>query len=540
MRFLVLGLVFTGVGAAGPTPALAAEAGIVIPSFVEETASAGINSIYAGDYETIVGGGVATFDCDDDGFADMLLAGGAAPATFYRNRSTRGGALNFEVRPSGLELDKVAGVYPLDVDSDGVTDLALLRVGENVLMRGLGDCRFERANEDWGFDGGDAWSTAFAATWERGAAWPTLAIGNYIDRREEMAPWGSCTDNWLHRPLVADRASQRRFAPPLPLKPSFCALSMLFTDWDRSGRPALRVSNDREYYKGGAEQLWRIEPGEAPRLFSDSDGWKRLRIWGMGIASTDLNADRYPDYFLTSMADNKLQMLADVPQAGGRPQPTYVDLAFAKGVTAHRPYAGGDPRPSTAWHAEFEDVNNDGRVDLFVAKGNVGDMPDFAARDPNNLLLQAGDGTFQEAGEEAGVASFANSRGAALTDFNLDGLVDLVVVNRGETAQLWRNTTPNVGGWIEIRLKQPAPNPDAIGARLEVRSGTAVMRREITVGGGHASGENGFWHFGLGAATKAELRVIWPDGSDSSWHAVEGDRFYVLERGSAPQIWAAK
>src|SRR5688572_39909 len=166
MRLLVLGLAFTGSALFGSPPSLAAESSVVIPSFVEETASAGINSIYAGDYEYIVGGGVATFDCDDDGFADMLIAGGASPATFYRNRSTRGGALKFEAGPSGLELDKVAGAYPLDVDSDGITDLVLLRVGENVVMRGLGDCRFERANESWGFDGGDAWSTAFAATWE--------------------------------------------------------------------------------------------------------------------------------------------------------------------------------------------------------------------------------------------------------------------------------------------------------------------------------------------------------------------------------------
>ena len=31
-------------------------------------------------------------------------------------------------------------------------------------------------------------------------------------------------------------------------------------------------------------------------------------------------ADGFPDYFLTSMADNKLQVLADVP-AEGRPRP---------------------------------------------------------------------------------------------------------------------------------------------------------------------------------------------------------------------------
>jgi hypothetical protein len=101
----------------------------------------------------MVGGGVATFDCSGDGFPDMLLAGGEVPAKFYRNTSTRGGPLHFELQKSGLELDKVVGAYPIDIDGDGITDLVLLRVGEIVLMRGLGDCKFERANEKWGFNG---------------------------------------------------------------------------------------------------------------------------------------------------------------------------------------------------------------------------------------------------------------------------------------------------------------------------------------------------------------------------------------------------
>ena len=76
-----------------------------------------------------------------------------------------------------------------------------------------------------------------------------------------------------------------------------------------------------------------------------AEGWKPLRIWGMGIASYDLNFDGYPEYFLTSMADNKLQTLAAVPTDGSAPKPTYADVAFAKGVTAHRPYTGGDLQP---------------------------------------------------------------------------------------------------------------------------------------------------------------------------------------------------
>lgn len=511
--------------AACPVPAAAQTP----PAFAEETASAGIAATFAGEWEEMVGGGVATFDCTGDGKDEVLIAGGVNPATFWRNDSPTGGPLAFSPMDAGLGLTKVAGAYPLDIDSDGITDLVLLRVGENVVMQGLGDCRFKRANEAWGFDGGDGWSTAFAAMWETGAAFPTLAIGNYIDRAEEAFPWGSCTDNWLHRGGPAG------FAAPLPLTPSFCTLSMLFTDWNRSGRPSLRVSNDREYYKGGQEQLWDIAPGTAPRLYTEAEGWARLRIWGMGIASHDVTGDGYPDYFLTSMADSKLQTLK--PDTKG---PVYADVAWVNGVTAHRPYTGDDLRPSTGWHAQFEDVNNDGLADLFVAKGNVWEMPDFAMADPNNLLVAGGpDGKFVEMGEVSGVGSVAAGRGAALSDFDLDGRIDLIVVNRNSPAQVWRNVTPDAGGWVQLRLAQPAPNVDGIGAWIEVRAGDRVQRREITSGGGHVSGSLGWWHFGLGAAETAEARVIWPDGTESDWSRITPNARYVLNRAKGLEPWAA-
>jgi enediyne biosynthesis protein E4 len=494
-----------------------------------------MNSSYTGDWEQIVGGGVATFDCNDDGYPDMLTAGGTSAAKFYRNVSTVGGPLKFDVQVSGLELDKVSGTYPLDVDSDGKTDLVMLRVGENIIMRGLGRCKFERANEAFGFEGGDAWSAAFAATWGGGANWPTLAIGNYIDRKEEFSPWGSCTENWLHRPI----GKVQKFAKPLPLSPSFCALSMLFTDWNRSGTPALRVSNDREYYEGGQEQLWHIEAGKEPRLYTEEEGWKRLRIWGMGIAGYDLDFDGFPEYFHTSMADNKLQTLA-APTKEGKAKPDYKDVAFAKGVTAHRPFSGDDLKPSTAWHTQFEDVNNDGLADLFIAKGNVDRMPDFAGKDPNNLLMQGADGKFIEAAQTSGAWSVENARGAAVVDFNLDGLLDIVVINRNAPAQIWRNTSTNAGRWLQLRLAQKEVNLDAIGAWIEVKQGGKIMSREITSGGGHASGSIGWWHVGLGDLPQAEVRVIWPDGKVGDWQTLKSDAFYTLQSGQPAMAWQPK
>jgi hypothetical protein len=432
-----------------------------------------------------------------------------------------------KVESGATDLKDVTGAYPLDVDGDGLTDLVVLRVGGNVILRGLGACRFALANKLLGFDGGSAWTTAFSATFEKGERLATLFFGNYIDRSLPGAPFGTCLDNVLVRPEGA------RYRQPVPMRPGFCSLSALFSDWDRDGAPDLRVSNDQHYYRDGAEQLFRLEPGRGPRAYGSSDGFKTLKIWGMGIATYDLDNDTLPEYFLTSMADNKLQKLADT-RRGVALRPAYEDVAFKLGATLHRPYVEGETRPSTAWHAEFADVNNDGFIDLFVAKGNVEGMTDFARKDPNNLLLGLPGGRFREGAPEAGIVNFDRARGAALADFNLDGLLDLVVVNRLAPLRLWRNTGRAgrpMGAWTMIDLHQAGANPDAVGAWVEVRSGSANWRREVVSGGGHASGQSSFVHFGIGPAERIEVRVQWPDGEWGPWLRAFTNQFLRVERG---------
>src|SRR5437773_10938873 len=251
-RFVVTGIVLfavIGVGLlpdvrralpAGPGPAVALGA----PWYVEETATSGVDHVYGGGFEYATGGGVSAFDCNGDGKPDLYIAGGSGAAALYRNESPIGGALRFaRMRDAATDLTGATGAYPIDIDGDGFTDLVVLRNGENVLLRGLGGCRFARANESWGFDGGTAPTTAFSATWETGAALPTLAFGNYVNPASND-PHHLCLDNELVRPSAA----APRFGSPIPLTPSWCALSMLFSDWDRSGRMDLRVSNDEHYY----------------------------------------------------------------------------------------------------------------------------------------------------------------------------------------------------------------------------------------------------------------------------------------------------
>jgi hypothetical protein len=258
----------------------------------------------------------------------------------------------------------------------------------------------------------------------------------------------------------------------------------------------------------------------------------------MGLAGYDLDGDGFQEYFHTSMADNKLQALAEPPKDGSTPRPDYKDIAWAKGVTAHRPFTGDDLKPSTAWHTDFQDVNNDGLVDLFIAKGNVAEMPDFALKDPNNLLLQGADGKFTEMADKAGVASIKVSRGGAVADFNLDGLLDLLVVNRWENAQIWRNTTAAAGHAIMLRLAQQRPNVNGTGAFVEVKTADGIQRREVTSGGGHVSGQSGWIHFGLGKAQDAEIRVRWPDSGWSAPRTLKAGSFAIVDREAPePRLW---
>jgi len=302
----------------------------------------------------------------------------------------------------------------------------------------------------------------------------------------------------------------------------------------------LRISNDRHYYGTlGSEQLWRIEPGAAPRLYTAADGWATVQVEGMGIASQDLTGDGRPEIYLTSQAANRLQTLA-----AGASGPSYEEVGAKYGVSAAQPFTGGEDLPSTAWHPQFDDVNNDGLLDLLVTKGNVQAQPDFAQKDPTNLLLGQPDGTFKEAADVAGILTFDRARGAALADLNLDGRLDLVVVNYGAPVRLWRNGGPDPAAgdasnasWLALRITQPGPNLDAIGGIVEVRSAGQVVRRELTIGGGHVGGQLGWVHFGLGTATSAEVRVTWPDRQGTDWQPVEANRFYVLRRGEAPDAW---
>jgi len=554
---------------------------LVYPTFEEQSAASGIQHQYTGSWEFFVGGGGAAFDCNGDRMPDVVLAGGSSPVQLYKNLSKPADEIRFEsvaLDLSETEMRSVTGAYALHLDQDAHIDIVLLRVGRNVLMRGDGKCGFTKANRRFSFDGGREWTTGFSAIWEAESDYPTLAFGNYIDQSAPGSPWGTCHDNILVRSdhnsnnkatgsnvgnTITDNTNNKNanshasshanrvntnglnenpsYRDEVLLTPGFCSLSILFTDWNNSGEPALRITNDRQYYRGGQEQLWRVPVDAAPSAYTKRDGWKQLTIWGMGIAEADLDSDGYPEYALSSMGDNMLQQLD--PEAE-EDQPHYVDVAFDQGTTAHRPYVGDDSKPSTGWHTEFADFNNDARLDLFIAKGNVSNMPDFAAIDPDNLLLAHPEGGFLEAGARVKINRPTQGRGALITDFNADGHLDLLVINREASVSVFRNLMVKeawgsrpAGNWLAIELQQDGPNRQAVGARVVIKTGNLTQTRTVSVGGGHAAHSSGFTHVGLGVAERATVRVRWPNGDWSHEYRVFANHHAVLKRKSSKPIY---
>jgi hypothetical protein len=84
---------------------------------------------------------------------------------------------------------------------------------------------------------------------------------------------------------------------------------------------------------------------------------------------------------------------------------------------------------------------------------------------------------------------------------------------------------------VGVTLHQKEVNGFAIGSWIELRkTNETIVVKELTIGGGHAGGQLGPVHFGLGKADAAEIRVIWPDGVASDWVDIPGNQYLDVWR----------
>jgi hypothetical protein len=125
------------------------------------------------------------------------------------------------------------------------------------------------------------------------------------------------------------------------------------------------------------------------------------------------------------------------------------------------------------------------------------------------------------------------SRGCAFGDFDNDGDLDILVMNQNEPPSLFRNDAPPGNRWIKLRLEGTKSNRSAIGARVLVRYGGHVQAQEVMSQSSYLSSNDPRLHFGLGAATTADVEVHWPSGLVETHTGVAANQLLTLREGGS-------
>ncbi len=493
-------------------------------------------------WEFFVGGGVAVLDCDEDGRPDLYFAGGAgAGGPLPRTQRAGRGAPSFEqVSSEATDLDRGHRRLPARHRLRRHR-----RPGRAAPRRERAPARPRRAapsSAPTRPGASMAVTTGPRPSAPRGSpgeAWPTLAFGTYIDHVDDAG----------HHLRAAAAPSCGRLADgggfgaaASRSSPGYCALSMLFSDWNRSGRRDLRVSNDRHYYReDGEEQLWRIEPGEPPRLYGARGGLAVGAASGAWASPARTSPGTgCPEVYLTNIGSNRLETLA-----GG---------AGAADLRGHRPRPGRQRRHDAGRRQARQPVDVlASRVRRRQQRRPHGPLrlqgqrrrhPGQRAEGPQRALPRPARRHASGARpRQAGILDSARTRGAALVDLNADGLLDLVEVHRVRERQRCVATsaaaTPTgrrrwATGWPS-KLEQAGAEPGcrrAPGSRS--RPATAHRRARSPSAAATRAASSGPVHFGLGDRTEARVRVTWPDGEQGEWQDRARRAIVTVERGGQP------
>lgn len=522
--------------------------------FTEVSAAAGIDFVHTIGDDTLTniveanGVGCAFLDYDSDGWLDIYLVSACwadnvsdptldpsrrrtlAEATdrLYRNRGD--GTFEDVTQRAGLARPGYGmGVVVADYDGDGDPDLYVTNYGPNFLYRNKGDGTFEDVAVKAGVDD------------------PRFSVG------------------------------------------------AVFFDYNRDGRLDLYVGSYVQYdpddthfyapdgfpgpltYAGQTDRLFR---GNADGTFSDVSREAKVVSKppgrAMGIGVVDFDADGWLDIFVANDAMENFLFR----NHGGK---HFENEALLAGVAF-----GQSGNATAAMGVEAADIDNDGRIDLFVPDmtftclyRNLGDglFDDLAARsgiaevmgqyhgwgsvladfdldsdldlyiangdvhhlEPHEDVLFRGDGSgrFTDASETAGewIARQKHvGRGVAGGDFDNDGDIDLLVVNLNDRPALLRNDTPRSGRhWLGVKLVGRDGNRDAIGAIVTAQVGDKRLTRQRMSGGSYLSQHDPRLHFGLGRhATVDRLEIRWPDGTRRVVKNVRADQMVTVRQAPSP------
>jgi hypothetical protein len=300
-------------------------------------------------------------------------------------------------------------------------------------------------------------------------------------------------------------------------------MTAVAADYDNDGWPDVYVACDSTpswLFRNQHDGTF-VQEGLERGVALSEDGLEQA---GMGLAVGDYDLDGHLDLFKTHFSDDTNTLYRNDGKG------YFNDVTIRAGLGVETRYVG--------WGTGIVDLDNDGFPDVFVATGSVypeveKTLPAYPFRTPRLVFRNLGDGRFEELIEEAGpgVAAAHTSRGCAFGDFDNDGDVDVVIVNMNEPPSLLRNDVSGDGHWLKVLLQGVKSNRSAIGARVTARYGDRVQAQEVLAQSSFYSASDRRLHFGLGAATSAELTIRWPSGATEKIPPVDAGQLVVVREG---------
>jgi hypothetical protein len=454
------------------------------------------------------GGGLAVVDLDGDGRPDLVAGSRLGGLALFHNL----GALRFErvdAARSGLDaMLPVTAIAAADLDNDGDRDLVLASANVAYVMANQGDGTFVQAAR---FE--DSGTTEHILPVDLdGDGLLDLFFGNY----DVNFGIGTLSRLYMNHGGLAFSFAGTQGAGRAWTTTAF--------DVDGDGDQDLYVADDTLRSDFGTPgpvepSPWPIDrflrndgpgPDGVPRFTNivAQMGLDRPRS-SMGGVLGDFDDDGHLDLYIPDFGANKL-FLRDptAPTAG------FADRAAMFGVdgTVRRNAECG---PDTefedclllSWSAALSDFDLDGYDELLVVNGNT------EVGKPPPVLMFARGPTLPYHEVSPSIASL-DARGLVVTDLDGDGDQDVVIASLVGPLKVYQNVgTPAAGAWLQVALDGQVSNRDGVGAvvTLHMVSGRTQIR-VVGAGGVIHSASPAEALFGLGHDAAASVEVRWPSG----------------------------